>query len=95
VALLFEHSFDGFQNQLRDTTIHITENFITGACALQISGERWFKKGKLSAQISNKFLVAEHQNPYWSQGISIMWIKEEWTGILTAFQRYIMGEGRF
>jgi hypothetical protein len=86
VALLFMQNFDGFQTQLGDTTIHITEHFIVGACTLLVSGERWFKKGKLPAEICNKFLVAEHQNPDWSQGISILWIKEEWRGILFAFQ---------
>jgi hypothetical protein len=96
VALIFAQNFDGFQTQLRDTTIHIIEHFITGACTLSINGERWFKKGKFSVEIFNKFLVAEHQNPDWSKGISLLWIKEDWRGILTAIQRYnyITGKGR-
>jgi hypothetical protein len=65
------------------------------ACTLPISGERWFKKGKLPAEVCNKFLVAEHQNPDWSQGIPILWLKEEWRGIMSTIQRYITGEGRF
>jgi hypothetical protein len=36
VALLFVHNFDGFQTQLGDTTIHITEHFIVGVCALRL-----------------------------------------------------------
>jgi hypothetical protein len=53
VALLFAQNFDGFQTQIRDTTIHITNNFIVGACALPISCERWFKKGKFPVEICN------------------------------------------
>jgi hypothetical protein len=63
LALLFTQNFDGFQNQLGDTTIHITNHFIIGSCILPISGERWFKRGKFLAEICNKFMVVEHQNP--------------------------------
>jgi hypothetical protein len=45
--------------------------------------------------VCNQFLVAEHQNPDWSQGILIHWMREEWRGILSTIQRYITGEGRF
>jgi hypothetical protein len=62
VVVLFSKTFDGFQTQLRDTTIHITEHFIIGACALTVNGERQFKKGKLPIKVYNKFLVEEHQN---------------------------------
>jgi hypothetical protein len=95
IALIFAQNFDGFQTQIGDITIHITKHFIVGACALPISGERWFKKGKLPAEVCNQFLVAEHQSPDWSQGIPIHWMKEEWRGILSTIQRYITGEGRF
>jgi hypothetical protein len=95
ISLIFTQNFDGFQTKIGDITIHITEHFIVGACALPISGERWFKKGKLPAEVCNKFLVEEHQNPDWSQGIPILWLKEEWRGIMSAIQRYITGEGRF
>jgi hypothetical protein len=87
--------FDGFQNQLGDTCIHITKHFIGASCSLLVWGERWFKNGKLPLEICNKFLVLEHQNPKWSQGIPITWIKEEWKGTLTIVQRYITGEGIF
>jgi hypothetical protein len=30
----------------------------------------------------NKFLVPEHQDPDWSQGIPMEWIKDEWKGAL-------------
>jgi hypothetical protein len=62
--MIFAQKFDGFQTQIGDITIHITKHFFVGACALPISGERWFKKGKLLAEICNQFLVAEHQSPY-------------------------------
>jgi hypothetical protein len=65
------------------------------ACALPVCGERWFKKGKLPPDLCNKFLVLEHQDPDWSQGIPVAWIKEDWKGALTTVQRYITGEGRF
>jgi hypothetical protein len=63
VDMLFSQTFDGFQTQLRDTCIHITEHFIEAARALLVYGERWFKNGKLPPELCNKFLVLEHQNP--------------------------------
>jgi hypothetical protein len=47
IALIFAQNFDGFQTQIEDITIRITDHFIEGACSLPIIGERWFKKGKL------------------------------------------------
>jgi hypothetical protein len=93
--MLFAKTFDGFQTLLGDTWIHVTEHFIGAACALPVCGERWFKKGKLPPDLCNKFLVPEHQDPDWSQGIHVSWIKEDWKGSLTTVQRYITGEGRF
>jgi hypothetical protein len=55
----------------------------------------WFKKGKFPDEVCNMFLVAEYQKRDWSLGISILWLKEEWRGILSIIQRYITGEGRF
>jgi hypothetical protein len=84
LAMLFAQTFNGFQTQLGDTWIHITEHFIGEACALPLCGEKWFKKGKLPPNLCNKFLVPEHQDPDWSQGIHVLWIKEDWKGALAA-----------
>jgi hypothetical protein len=64
-----------FRTKIGDITIHIIDHFIVGACTLPISGKRWFKKGKLPAEVCNTFMVVEHQNPDWSQGIPILWFK--------------------
>ena len=80
---------------LGDTWIHVTENFIGATCILPVCGERWFKKGKLPLNLSNKFLVLEHQYSDWSQGIPLAWIKEEWKRALIVVHRYIIGEGQF
>jgi hypothetical protein len=58
-------------------------------------GERWWKKEMLHADLVNQFLVPEHQNPNWSQGIPQKWLKEEWKSVLEAIRRYITCEGRF
>jgi hypothetical protein len=44
VALLFAQNFDGFQTQLGDTCIHITEHFIGAACALPVYGKDGLRK---------------------------------------------------
>jgi hypothetical protein len=61
LAILFTQMLDGFQNQLGDTWIHITEHFIGASWALHVYGERWFKKGKLPPDLCNKILVPENQ----------------------------------
>jgi hypothetical protein len=55
----------------------------------------WFKKKKLPPELCNKFMVPEHQDPNWSQGILMAWIKEDWKGDLAVVKRYITCEGRF
>jgi hypothetical protein len=67
--------------------IHVTEYSIATSCHLHVKGERWWKKSRLPADPCNQFLVAEHQIPYWSQGILNKWLKEEWQSVLVVVQK--------
>jgi len=49
----------------------------------------------LPIDLVNHFLVPEHKNPNWSQGIPHKWLKEEWKIVLEVVQRYITCEGMF
>jgi hypothetical protein len=95
ISMLFANNFDGFQTQVGDVIIHVTEHSIAVTCHLPVKGERWWKKRRLPADLCNQFLVAEHQNPDWSQGIPNKWLKEEWQSVLVVVQKYITCEGRF
>jgi hypothetical protein len=93
--MLFAKNFDGFQIQVGDIIIQVTKHSIVVACGLFVRGERWFKKKKLPRDLCNQFLVAEHHNPDWSQGILNKWLKEEWKNTLQVVHKYITCEGRF
>jgi hypothetical protein len=55
--MLFAKNFDGFKTQVGDVLIYVTEHSIGETCHLPVQGERWWKKGELSADLCNQFLV--------------------------------------
>jgi hypothetical protein len=75
--------------------IYFTKNSIGETCHLTVQGERRWNKSKFNVDLCNQFLVPEHHDHDWNQGIFSKWIKEECQGILTMVQRYITGEGRY
>jgi len=93
--MTFKNNFDGFQTQIGDLIIQVSEHSISLALKLPISGERRFKKKEVPTDLCNKFLVADHQDPKWSKGIPNTWLKEEWKYTLPVVQKYISCEGRF
>jgi hypothetical protein len=78
ISMLFAKNLDGFQTQVGKVLIHVIEHSIGATCHLPIQGEIWWKKSKLSAHMCNQFLVLEHHDLDWSQGILKKWLKEEW-----------------
>lgn len=78
VAMTFAKNFDGYQTQVGNLIIHISEHSISTAFNLPIDGERWFKKKEILGNFCNQFLTKDHQNPEWSKGIPNTWLKEEW-----------------
>jgi hypothetical protein len=95
ISMLFAKKIDGFQTQVGNVLIHVTEHSIGATCHFPVQGERWWKKSKLSANLCNQFLVPEHHDPDWSQGIPKKWLKEEWQSVLSIVKRYITCEGRY
>jgi hypothetical protein len=95
ISKLFSLNFDGFQTQVRNVLVHVVEHSIATTCHLPVKGERWWKKNKLPAGLCNQFLMEEHHNPDWSQGIPNKWLKKEWQNVLVVVQRYITCEGRY
>jgi len=80
--------------QVGRVLIYVTKHSIGLACHLPMHSERWWKKGELSADLYKQFLLPEHHDLDWSQGILSKWLKEEWRDILTLVQRYMIGEGQ-
>jgi hypothetical protein len=69
ISNLFAQNFDGFQTQVGDVLIHVTKHSNATTCHFSVRGERWWKKNKLPTGLCNQFLVEEHHNLDWSQGI--------------------------
>jgi hypothetical protein len=51
VSMLFAQKFDGFKTQVGKVLIYVTKHSIGVACHLPVHGERWWKKGELSADM--------------------------------------------
>jgi hypothetical protein len=82
ISLFFYINFNGFQTQVGDVIIHVTEHSTAVACLLLVKGEIWWNKSRLPADLCNQFLVAKHQNLDWSQGIPNQWLNAEWKSVL-------------
>jgi hypothetical protein len=95
ISLMFAQNFDGFTTVVGKVLIHVTEHSIRTTCRLSMYGERWWKKEEMPMQFVNQFLLPEHQDPNWSQGIPQSWLKKEWKTALMVIHRYITCEGCF
>lgn len=75
--------------------MYVSKGTITETFKLDNSGEHWFKKGEVDEPLLNQFLLPEVQNPNWSKGIPINFIRKEWKIILVLIKNYISCEGRY
>jgi len=75
--------------------MYISEGTIAETFQLDITGDRWFKKGKVDETLLNQFLLPEFQNQDWSKGIPLSIVLKEWRMILFLVNNYISCEGRY
>jgi hypothetical protein len=61
--MLFGKNFDGFQAQVENVLIHVTNYSIGTTCHLPVQGEIWWNKTKLSTEPCNQFMVPKHHDP--------------------------------
>jgi hypothetical protein len=93
--MMFAQNFVGFVKVVGKVLIHVIEHSIRTTFRLSVYGERWWKKEEMPMEFLNKFLLPEHRNPNWIQGIPQSWMKKEWKTALMVIRRYITCEGRF
>jgi hypothetical protein len=96
VSMDFAESFDGFQAQVGNLTIQVSEHSISSSFSFPIDGERWFKKKEIPEKtyaISSSLKIIKIQNG--AREFLSKWLKEEWRNTLPVVQKYITCEGRF
>jgi hypothetical protein len=67
--MTFTKNFDGFQTQIEDIIIQLSEHSISSPFKLPINVERWFKKKEVPIELCDKFLIADNQDLEWSKRI--------------------------
>ena len=60
---IFVKNFDGYQTQVDEVTLHVSDISTSTVFNVVIKGERWFKKAKVDENALGKFLKAKFQDP--------------------------------
>jgi len=91
----FVKTFDGYEAQVAELTVRISEDIIACVFDIQIEGERWFRKDKFDESSLQQFLKEECPEPNWSIGIPTKYLKDEYKMMMIAIRGYITCEGRY
>jgi hypothetical protein len=80
---------------LGDTWIHVTRTFHWSNLHSPCLWGMMVQERKAASRSVQQVPCSKNQDPDWSQGIHVAWIKDEWKGDLIEVHIYITGEGRF
>jgi len=95
IVTAFIQTFDGYEAQIAELTVRISEDIIACAFDIQIEGERWFRKDKFDESTLHQFLKEDAPEPNWRIGIPTKHLKDEWQIMMIAIRSYITCEGRY
>ena len=95
IAAVFVQTFNGYEAQVAELTVRVSEDIISSIFKLPLDGERWFKKDKVDEQAINQFLQQDNPKPNWSTGLSAKHLEDHWKTVMIAVREYITCEGRY
>jgi hypothetical protein len=90
----FALSFDGCRAKVGDIQIEITEEFLSQATGLPLSGKKWFKNSKLE-EVSWSLFFTSRKIQCCDKGMPISLLKTRWHGLLAVLRQFVTCEGRF
>jgi hypothetical protein len=77
----FTVSFDGCRAKVGDVQIEITEEFLSEATGLPLTGKKWFKNSKLDEVLWGLFFTSQ-KIQCCDKGMPISLLKDRWHGLL-------------
>jgi hypothetical protein len=95
VTKLFGSHFDGRRTKVEDLEFEVTEDSISAAIGIPITGEKWFKSMDLSSTYAKDLFKPKNQASDLSKGVPRGQLIEQFDRILKIIQRYFTCEGRF
>ena len=94
VARQFELSFDGCWAKVGDVQIEITEQFLSLATSLPVSGQKWSKSCKVD-DVPWTLLFRSHKVSSCDRGLPTKMLKPRWYDLLMIIKRFVTCEGRY
>jgi hypothetical protein len=94
VAKEFTLTFDGYRAKVGDIQLEITEDFLSEATGLPLTGQKWFKNLKLD-EVPWSLFVTSRKIDCCDKGILVSLLKVRWHGLLAVLKQFITCEGHY
>jgi hypothetical protein len=88
----FTLSFDGCRAKVGDVQLEITEEFLSEATGLPLTGKKWFKNSKLE-EVPWSLFVTSRKIQCCDKGMPISLLKDRWHGLLAVLRQFVTCEG--
>jgi hypothetical protein len=94
VAKEFTQTFDGCREKVGDIQLEVTEEFLSEATGLPLSGQKWFKNSKIDEVPWSLFMTSK-KIECCDKGIPVSLLKVRWHGLLSVLKQFITCEGHY
>jgi hypothetical protein len=81
LAKEFTQTFDGCREKVGDIQLEVTEEFISEATGLPLTGQKWFKNSKIE-EVPWGLFVTSRKIECCEKGIPVSLLKVRWHGLL-------------
>ena len=92
VAQEFTFSFDGCREKVGDVQLEVTNEFLSQATGLPVSGQKWFKNTKVE-EVPWTLMFTSQKITSCDKGITISFLKARWHDFLTVLKQFVTCEG--
>jgi hypothetical protein len=87
-------SFYGCRAKVGDVQLEVTEDFLSQATGLPVSGQRWFKNAKVE-EVPWSLLFTSRKIKGYDKGMPISLLKARWHSLLVVLKQFVTCEGNF
>jgi hypothetical protein len=94
VAQEFSLTFDGCRVKVGDIQLEVTEEFLSEAIGLPLTGQKWFKNSKLD-EVPWSLFVTSRSIHCCDKGMPISLLKIRWHGLLAVLRQFVTCECRY
>ena len=94
MAKEFAQTFDGYRAKVGDIQLEVTEEFLSEAMGLPLSGQKWFKNLNID-KVPWSLFMTSRKIDCCEKGIPVSLLKVRWHGLLSVLKQFITYEGRY